>query len=749
MSVLGAIVLGGTGVAAAREPPGARTPTARLPHAQSTLVLAGAEEPQQRAGSPVAAGKAGEAQPATGKVGEAQPAGGAAVAFGENFFGELGTFYRDNYEDSPVAVEGLANITEVAGSESFNIALLTDGTVASWGGNADGQLGDNRRKPNWQEGRPHALVQEENPLTHAIVGPLKGVKAIAAANHHAIALMSSGTVMAWGTDGYGQLGDGTQGVEGQLNIDERTPKAVPGLQSVQAVAAGGGSDYALTRAGTVLAWGNNTQGQLGLGQPGPDRCYTEVAHYPKYDPCSERPLPVMWMNPSSGRHEQLSDVRAIFAGDSSGYALLGNGRLLAWGNNDRAQLGAGTETSEDEVPPVEVKRADGLPLSGIAEVAAGARFVLARLEDGEVLGWGSAAHDDLAGLPGEECRGGSLRRRRRPGSSSEPHLCVKLAARIPSLERLHPQALSAGSGLGLALASGVVYAWGNDEHGQLGNGRVSPRGEGEGFANPAKLPGIGPASAVLAAGTHSVVVLRGAVPAPPPLVVAVPGPLSIRLSWRAETTAAAALVAEHLLYRLSEHTGEREPAEQGDSEGEEGPPVNLPSEPVHLRFVGERREEDMPLVGERLSAEPGGWTGARPIKFTIQWQRCNSEGEACANIAGATHGGYGLAAADVGLTVRAVITATGPVPPSTSVATEATEPVAEQAAGESARNAATSVKLSGGALSFTITGTIERTPLLGEVVKPLQALPYEVRFSASGRARVMIVAPMAEAARPN
>ncbi|MEA2217039.1 MAG: hypothetical protein QOK19_2600 [Solirubrobacteraceae bacterium] len=691
---------------------------------------------------------------------------GAAVSFGENYFGQLGAFYKDRYELSPVPVEGVTEIREIAGSVSFNLALLGDGTVASWGGNGHGQLGDGKKKPSWENGAGHVTVKEEVPVTHAIGGPLTGVNAIAAANEHAMALMSDGTVMTWGNDQYGQLGNGTQGFERQINVNERLPKLVPGLQNVRAITAGGGSDYALTNEGTVRAWGNNTAGQLGLGRPGPDHCETAVAHFPRYELCSERPLPVMWTNPASGKFEELKEVKAVYAGEFFAYALLRDGRLVSWGANRDGQLGTGADTwTGAEFPPAEVKRDDGKPLSGIAEVAAGNAFALMRLESGEVLGWGSAKQGDLAGLAGEECRHELSKRKppSREGLPREPRLCVKLPTRIPALERLHPQALSAGSRFGLALSAATVYAWGDDERGQLGRAKV-PRArftEGArtakeaGNATPLKVRGFGAASGVLAAGTHSVVLLKAGVVPPAPLVTAVPQALAVNLSWRPDTaTGREPIVGERLLYRVSERTGEPEPAEQGKTESEEGPPVSLPSEPAYLAYAGEPLEDQQLVAGARLTAEPGGWSGARPIVFTYQWLRCNPEGEACVEIAGARHPGYTATAADVGSAVRAMVTASGAEAPSGSELTEATEPIAAAVEGENRRNAATSVKLSGPALSFTITRTVEKLPWPGrenrfhEIFKPLQAVPYEVKFTASKRSRVMIVTPLPEGARP-
>jgi alpha-tubulin suppressor-like RCC1 family protein len=696
---------------------------------------------------------------------EAPIAPGAAASWGENFLGQLGTLYRDHYESNPVGVEGLSEIAEVSSSEAFNLALLSDGTIVSWGGNGHGQLGDDERKPNWEDGAAHAVVKAEDPVTHETAGDLHGVAAVAAANEHALALMRDGTVMAWGNDEYGQLGDGQQGFERQLNLNERLPKAVPGLAAIKAIAAGGGSDYAVTSAGTVMAWGSNTEGQLGLGRPGPDHCETGVAHFPAFEYCSERPLPVMWKNPATGSEEPLSGVKKVYAGQFAAYALLHNGHLVSWGGNHFGELGTGAETWRgSEFAASEVRRANGQPLTGVVEVAAGYQTAFARLVNGEVLGWGSADRSALAGLAGEECRhelSASKQKLRtaRGALPREPRPCVKFATVVPAVERLHPQALAEGHEYGLALSGGTVYTWGSNEFGQLGLGRT-PRGRGKdkgapprqepGESAPTKVKGLGAAAAIAAGGTHAVALLKPGVAAPPPLLAATPQDLALSLSWQLETSnGKEALVGERLLYRASERTGETEPAEQGKSEDEEGAPESIVSEPPRITLGGEPLEGRPLIEGDKLDAEPGGWSGARPIVFTYQWQRCDPSGESCALIAGAKRPGYRLSADDDGATIRVLIAASGPAPPVTTASSAATGVIASAQEDERSRPPATSVKLDGLAHDFLIDSTIERLPGTRsarrplEVPQPLQGVPYEIRFVASRMARVMVLTPLA------
>jgi alpha-tubulin suppressor-like RCC1 family protein len=757
------LLLGGAPSASARvERPGIRLSGESLASPSAPEAVAPAAEPTAPASADTSGQSAG-VQPLAAP--EAPAAAGAAASWGENFFGQLGTFYRDHYEPSPVGVEGLGDIVEVSSSEAFNLALLSDGTLVSWGGNGLGQLGDDEKKPNWEDGLAHAVVEAEDPVTHQPAGHLQGVAAVAAANEHAMALMRDGTVMAWGNDEYGQLGNGQQGFERTLNLNERLPKIVAGLTGVKAIAAGGGSDYAVTSAGTVMAWGSNTEGQLGLGRPGPDHCETGVAHFPAYEYCSERPLPVMWKNPATGTEEPLSGVKKVYAGQFAAYALLQNGRLVSWGGNHFGELGAGTETWRgSEFPVSEVRRPGGQPLGGVAEVAAGYESAFARLANGEVLGWGSADRSALAGLAGEECRHGPNAqkvklRAARGALPREPRPCVAFATPVPALERLHPQALAAGHEYGLALSAGAVYSWGSNEFGQLGLAR-SPRGRGKGKGapprqeagepTPTKVKGLGAAGAISAGGTHAVALLKPGVAPPPPLVSASPEDLALNISWRPATSnGKEALIGERLLYRASERTGEPEPAEQGKSEDEEGPPSSIVSEPPRITLGGEPLEGRPLVEGDKLNAEPGGWSGARPIVFTYQWQRCSPSGESCVGIPGAKRPGYSLSGQDAGATIRVLISASGPEPPMSTAASTATSAIASAVEDERGHPPATSVKLDGLAHDFLIDATIERLPGARntrrptEVPRPLQGVPYEVRFVASRMARVMVLTPLA------
>jgi alpha-tubulin suppressor-like RCC1 family protein len=88
-----------------------------------------------------------------------------------------------------------------------------------------------------------ALVTAMTPEATAAVAGLTGVTAVAAGGHHSLALLSNGTVMVWGEDNYGQLGDGVRSPFSDV------PVAVPGLSGVVAVTAGDLDSFAVLADG--------------------------------------------------------------------------------------------------------------------------------------------------------------------------------------------------------------------------------------------------------------------------------------------------------------------------------------------------------------------------------------------------------------------------------------------------------------------------------------------------------------------
>jgi alpha-tubulin suppressor-like RCC1 family protein/CRP-like cAMP-binding protein len=302
--------------------------------------------------------------------------------------------------------EGLTGVAAVGGGGGHALAAKKNGTVWAWGHNAHGQLG---------LGRVGSPV-----LKPTRVPGIKGVTQTIGGEFHTVVLKKDGTVWAWGDNESGQLGTGRSG------SDESSPVQVKGITDATAVDADGDHSYALLSDGTVRAWGENDEGQLGNGTT------TE----------SNTPVRV-----------SIKNVAAIATGSGHALALTKKGVVLAWGDNRLGQLGIGAATEANRTTPVKVK---GLPGRATAIAAgSGGDYSLALMADGTVWAWGLNAQGQLGN--------GSF--------DSKGCKCRPKPARVHGVKGAIGLAASGGAGLALK-ANGTVWAWGNNEFGQLGRGVV-------------------------------------------------------------------------------------------------------------------------------------------------------------------------------------------------------------------------------------------------------------------------------------
>src|SRR5256714_14535468 len=139
-------------------------------------------------------------------VGAGGPALASAAgtrAWGYNAYGELGNGSTTK-STVPVAVSGLGSgVRSVSAGISHALALLNDGTVRAWGANEDGQLGIGN------DSGPETCSFEPCSTKPLSVSGLSGVTAVSGGGVHNLALRSDATVMAWGGNGTGELGNGT------------------------------------------------------------------------------------------------------------------------------------------------------------------------------------------------------------------------------------------------------------------------------------------------------------------------------------------------------------------------------------------------------------------------------------------------------------------------------------------------------------------------------------------------------------
>lgn len=170
---------------------------------------------------------------------------GTVWAWGRGDEGQLGDGTNVD-RASPVQVSGLTGVVAIATHVYTNLALKSDGTAWTWGRGVEGQLGN---------GTSGFSANRNTPVQ---VTGLTGVKAVAGAYLHMLALKEDGTVWAWGWNVQGQLGNGT-------DSSSYIPIQVSNLTGEAAIEAGMYHNLALRNDGTVWSWGYNTSGQVGDG----------------------------------------------------------------------------------------------------------------------------------------------------------------------------------------------------------------------------------------------------------------------------------------------------------------------------------------------------------------------------------------------------------------------------------------------------------------------------------------------------
>jgi alpha-tubulin suppressor-like RCC1 family protein len=249
----------------------------------------------------------------------------------------------------------------------------------------------------------------------AVSGLSSGVDTVAAGDAHTCAVTKAGAVKCWGDNSYGQLGDGSA-------TNSNITVSATGVPLVSQVAVGSNFTCVLTMAGGVKCFGYNGNGQLGDGTS------------------TSRKTPADVTGLTAG-------VTGLSANQYGACAVLASGGVKCWGYNGYGQLGNGSTSSS--YTPVDVT---GITTAG--SVAMGGMHACAVLRTGEVKCWGYGGYGQLGN-----------------GSSSSSYTPVSVSG-----STCGPAYTSIALGYGhtcALMSSGGVSCWGYGGYGQLGNGSTS------------------------------------------------------------------------------------------------------------------------------------------------------------------------------------------------------------------------------------------------------------------------------------
>ncbi len=295
----------------------------------------------------------------------------------------------------------------VSFGKDFVVALSADGNVYAWGANSYGVLG----------------AGDASKIPVAVKTSGVRFRKIDAGYSHVVALSVDGKVYTWGNDEYGQLGNRTDETVEQARTVPTLVEGNLAEETIVDIAAGDNFSMALTSNGKVYIWGTAANGILGKGD-------TDIPS----NACKPHPLRVAKLDSVY--------VTAVFAGESTAAIIDGNGQVYLWGKNDTCQV-----TSSSDYVGVPTQRTSSTAYNA-SFMALGAGHSVYLMNDFKVKSHGSSAQGQL-------------------GDGSNSNYVNKL--KEPSNLTDQVLSIAAGSKHTVALTKeGKVYAWGDNSTGQLG-----------------------------------------------------------------------------------------------------------------------------------------------------------------------------------------------------------------------------------------------------------------------------------------
>jgi len=349
---------------------------------------------------------------------------GSLWAWGGNRSGQLGDGTTTD-RLSPVRIGADYDWTSVSAGrhrwDSHTAALRTDGSLWVWGGNVHGQLG-NGMGENWDDSRANSAV----PIQ---IAPDYKWVSVSAGHTHTLAIRNDGTLWIWGMTG--SAANGLRSLNPIFHGD--APVQLGEETNWMSVSAGDIYNAAIKTDGSLWGWRG------------------DIEHW-WYESITIR-------NDTPIQIETATDWVSVSAGMANALAIRADGSLWGWGRNDAGQLGDGTRTYRDV--PVQIETSSNRTPSSWASVVSGHFHTVALKADGSLWTWGVNVYGQLGDGTGGHGWG---------DRSDDRHSPVRIGMDYDWV------CIAASSGRTLAAkADGSLWAWGNNQWGQLGDGTTITR----------------------------------------------------------------------------------------------------------------------------------------------------------------------------------------------------------------------------------------------------------------------------------
>ncbi len=365
---------------------------------------------------------------------------GTLWALGSNDSGQLGDGTTTS-RHSPIQVGTEGGWLTAAVGGRHTTAIKSDGTLWAWGRNSNGQLGTGE------------TLSSSSPVQ--VGTPGSRWQSVTANRGHTAALKSDGTLWAWGSNEFGELGDGS-------TMQRNSPVQVGTETNWRSVAAGVNYTAAVRSDGTLWTWGQNRYSQLGDGSTTNASSPIQVGtatNWESVDAGDSHTVAVrsdgtLWAwggsygisTGSPARVDTATNWQSAAAGGGHTLAEKTDGTLWSWGNNSSGQLGRTLNRTVTAFPgPVR-------PSGSWQSFSAGRYHTVGVRSDGTLWACGRAEGGQLA-------------------SVSQP---VSLATLLGN-QRVEKCAVGETHTMAV-MGDGALWAWGQNGFGQFGNGSYSSPG---------------------------------------------------------------------------------------------------------------------------------------------------------------------------------------------------------------------------------------------------------------------------------